>query len=218
MRRKRELANCLSFWWVKGGSSRTATSQKERRAASGGANQQNHSIWEGMNKLIVFVVAWSVGWFGLLILCGGLWAAAQPLLRTRRDKPTPNQLKVNCERNERNESKRFVEWKWIYSLEWNKRGIEWSERAPPQGAKCSAASQGKRKAIPSFLAGAGEAKEWLDLLFSCGGFVLFGWLVFFYCGLWAAASGQCSAMKETSNQINQTNYFSFLLINLFSFL
>jgi len=144
MRRKRELANCLSFWWVKGGSSRTATSQKERRAASGGANQQNHSIWEGMNKLIVFVVAWSVGWFGLLILCGGLWAAAQPLLRTRRDKPTPNQLKVNCERNERNESKRFVEWKWIYSLEWNKRGIEWSERAPPQGAKCSAASPNKQ--------------------------------------------------------------------------
>ena len=70
----------------------------------------------------------------------------------------------------------------------------------------------EKKSNSIILGWAWKAKEWLELLFSCGGFVLFGWLVFFYCGLWAA--GQPMLRNERDQQPNQPNQ----LLSLFLFL
>ena len=107
-----ERARQLSFFLV--GYRRRkpqATSQEKRRAASGGANQQNHSIWEGMNKLIVFVVAWRVGWFGLFIFGWIMgWRASQCSAQRRQHNTKPTKQFMKSEENE-TKGKERMEWK-----------------------------------------------------------------------------------------------------------
>ena len=89
-------------------------------------------------------------------------------------------------------------------MKWRKKADQlslWMEPAPR-----SQKLRGKpttNKAIPQFLAGAGEAKELLDLLFGGGGlewnclifffFLVFGWIK-------GGATRHCSAQEKTSRK------------------